>query len=160
MTVPTGSSRGRGVTTGDGLILPSRSPQLCATLRGINSLATASPAGAGFAAAGWTAPRRQAGEQQLSDPVRLFQMRIAGKDKAIDTQRGVFIDPFGNGGGIAHQRGPGAAARKPTPAHRLGLISSLSRRPLCRAAILCWPTESVLAKAARRGRSSRRQDGR
>ncbi|STW40083.1 Uncharacterised protein [Klebsiella pneumoniae] len=44
------------------------------------------------------------GEQQLSDPVRLFQMRIAGKDKAIDTQRGVFIDPFGNGGGIAHQR--------------------------------------------------------
>ncbi len=111
MTVPTGSSQGRGVTTGDGLILPSRSPQLCATLRGINSLATASPAGAGFAAAGWTAPRRQAGEQQLSDPVRLFQMRIAGKDKAIDTQRGVFIDPFGNGGGIAHQRGPGAAAR-------------------------------------------------
>ena len=51
------------------------------------------------------------GEQKLSDPVRLFQMRIAGKDKAIDTQRGVFIDPFGNGGGIAHQRGPGAAAR-------------------------------------------------
>ena len=53
------------------------------------------------------------GEQQLSDPVRLFQMRIAGKDKAIDTQRGVFIDPFGNGGGIAHQRGPCAAALNP-----------------------------------------------
>ena len=41
---------------------------------------------------------------------------------------------------------PAPPRTRPTPAHRLGLTSSLSRRPPCSAAMRCWPTESMRAK--------------
>lgn len=43
---------------------------------------------------------------------------------------------------------PAPPRTKPTPAHKLGLISRLSRLPLCSAAIRCCPTESVRANEA------------
>ncbi|MNR13366.1 hypothetical protein D3C85_1297700 [compost metagenome] len=43
---------------------------------------------------------------------------------------------------------PAPPRTRPTPAQRLGLTSSWSRLPLCRAAMRCWPTESKRAKAA------------
>ncbi len=88
------------------------------------------------------------GEQQLSDPVRLFQMRIAGKDKAIDTQRGVFtLILSATVAASPTSAVPAPPRAKPTPAHRLGLISSLSRRPLCRG------TPSLLANGVGSGES-------
>ncbi len=43
---------------------------------------------------------------------------------------------------------PAPLRTRPTPAHRLGLISSLSRRPPCSAAIRRCPTESARWNAA------------
>lgn len=55
---------------------------------------------------GWYCDVKQ-GEQQFFDLVCFFQMWIVGKDKVIDIQCGVFIDFFGNGGGIVYQCGFG-----------------------------------------------------
>src|SRR5215207_1677498 len=43
---------------------------------------------------------------------------------------------------------PAPPRTSPTPAHRFGLISSLSRRPPWRRSIRRWPTESMRAKVA------------
>ncbi len=41
---------------------------------------------------------------------------------------------------------PAPPRTRPTPAQRLGLISSLSRRPPCSCAMRCWPTKSIREK--------------
>src|ERR1700753_3493130 len=41
---------------------------------------------------------------------------------------------------------PAPPRTRPTPAHRLGAISSLSRRPPCSCSMRCWPTESIREK--------------
>ncbi|CSH72316.1 Uncharacterised protein [Shigella sonnei] len=49
-------------------------------------------------------------EQQLANPIRFFQMRVARKHKAVDAKRGVFVDSRGDRRTIAHQRRSGTAA--------------------------------------------------
>ncbi len=51
-------------------------------------------------------------EQQFSDPIALFQVRVAGKDEGVDAEIGVLPDPCRHGRAVAHQRGASAAANQ------------------------------------------------
>ena len=74
-------------------------------------------------------------------------MRVAGQDECVRADPPIFVDPLGQCVGVADQRRSGAAPRtSPTPAQRLGLTSSLSRRPPCRAFMRCCPTKSMREK--------------
>ena len=59
-------------------------------------------------------------EQQFADSPGFLKVRVAGEDKTVDAKFSVFIDSFGNGGGIAHQRSTGAAARSAAAGPQVG----------------------------------------
>ena len=93
--------------------------------------------------------QRQQREHQLGEAVAFLQMRVAGEDEGVDARAPctpASARPPSRGRRPApcrRRRAPG-----PTPAHRLGLISSLSRRPPCSRLMRCWPTESMRANTA------------
>ena len=61
------------------------------------------------------AARGQDGQHTLPEPVRLLQVRVPGQDELRDTQPGVLLDPVGDLGMAADQRGPGPAPDQPDP---------------------------------------------
>ena len=73
-------------------------------------------------------------------------MRIAGEDEGIDAELAVLAIRAATVSGSPTSAVPAPPRTRPTPAHRFGLISSLSRRPPCSAVMRCWPTESMRAK--------------
>ena len=109
------------------------------------SLAMVSPNGPVLTRSGvaWSVGRqRQQREHQFGEAVGFLQMRIAGQDEGVDAEVLIFLAcaprPFR---GSPTSAVPAPPRTRPTPAQRLGLISSLSRRPPCSAAMRCWPTE-------------------
>ncbi len=59
-------------------------------------------------------------EQQLSDLVGFFQMRIARRDDRLDTERLVLTKPLGNGLGIADERGSRTCAHEANARPKVG----------------------------------------
>ena len=89
---------------------------------------------------------REMRKHQLGEAIRLLEMRIAGHDEGIDADILILPDPRGDGWRITDQRGARAATHQTDAGQRLGLISSLSRRPPCNCSMRCWPTESMREK--------------
>ena len=138
-----GTSRGRGA--------PHEAAR--AWCDGIISLAMISPNGPALRTcrrgpAGRRLERQQR-EHELGEAVAFLQMRVARQDEGVDARSPCIrasAQPPSRGRPPApcrRRRGPG-----PRPAHRLGLISSWSRRPPCSRLIRCWPTESMRANTA------------
>ena len=92
--------------------------------------------------------QRQQREHQLGEAVALLQMRVAGEDEGVDAELQYSCMRAATVSGSPTSAVPAPPRTRPTPAHRLGLISSWSRRPPCSAAMRCWPTESMRANAA------------
>ncbi len=91
---------------------------------GCATFAITSPIGPPAACAEFPGLQRQQRKHQLGETIAFFQMRIAGEDETIDAKRHVFTHARGHLVRITDQRGAAPPRTRPTPAHRLGLISS------------------------------------
>ena len=152
---PTGTSQGASRVE-DAAHRPAltRPPRACCAGMRI-SLAMISPNGPALRTAPRSRPvrglQRQQREHQFGEAVAFLQMRVAGQDEGLDARapctrcmRAATVS------GSPTSAVPAPPRTRPTPAHRLGLISSWSRRPPCSRAH---------AAAGRPNPSARRRPG-
>jgi len=67
------------------------------------------------------APPAQDRQDALGEPVRLLDVRVPGEDELGDPQPVVLLDPVGDLGVAADQRGTGAAADQSEPGPQVGV---------------------------------------